>query len=862
MKSIVLPLYPRLRFPNLVCVVLLAVLASCGGGRNATPPLSDSKTDGLPAQPANPGAQPALPGMAELIATKAGSLVDADRYATGSLFKATLPNTNTQVNGTALTFMPTWNPAGGHDHTQAALAVYEFPLSGMTGAQNLTLSWATAPNDYGNLFIGLSNFNKNRWEWIQGSAAPIALPDIAPYQAADGRVFVAVMLLGLQNAELAWIRIGGNILPTAMLTAVSDTGATPFTAQFDAGASSDLDGTIVSYDYDFENDGGFELTGATAQEAHLYTAEGDYTCAVRVTDSDGGQATATFDVHAVAPGAGPTAVLAVDYAFHDAPYNAQLDASGSSAPNGIGKYEWDLDNDGSYETDSGLTPTQSWPIPGAGTFTAGLKVTDGIGLTSTATITSQGDVDGYDEVENNDDFATADAIPALNFSGFEGNLGDPGDSSGYDNDKDDWFAIPITGPTDLTLTMHYTYADADLDMKLMDVNGTSQLDSAASSDDDDSLSYTFTVPGTYFLHCYWFSGSTGLNADYTLEFRRLVSPTVSLGAIPTSGAAPLSVGFTATANDPDGTIARYEWDFGGDGNYEYNSGTAPTAVHVYNASGTHNATVKVTDNDGASSTSMVPITVTVTYDEVEPDDAFSDAQLLPAADSDRFFGNIGAGGPVDGDESDWYKFTGTAGQEIGTILTFDNNGANLKLALYELDGSTLIMDSEYGTTDDDEFVMFTPAANGTYFLNVTCPAGANSTDYVLSQYTYTLNEVEPNEDGNSGTPLPASPFVKFGGQLENHGASREPYDYYQVIIPAPGTHTIWLRFVDNEVDVDMELYDVPDESAPRVAYSTNTDSDERLTYAFLTAGNYYLRVYNYADGPDADGSIDYIIQMQ
>ncbi|MEE6283178.1 ThuA domain-containing protein [Georgenia sp. MJ170] len=84
------------------------------------------------------------------------------------------------------------------------------------------------------------------------------------------------------------------------------------------------------------------------------------------------------------------------------------------------------------------------------------------------------------------------------------------------------------------------------------------------------------------------------------------SPVVEATASETSGPAPLTVDFTATATDPDGdTPLTYAWDFG-DGE------TADTAEasHTYTAAGSYAATVTVTDARGATNSESVEITVT------------------------------------------------------------------------------------------------------------------------------------------------------------------------------------------------------------------------------------------------------------
>ena len=54
---------------------------------------------------------------------------------------------------------------------------------------------------------------------------------------------------------------------------------------FDGAGSSDDDGSISSYEWDWTNDGVFESTGSTAP--HSYSSEGEYTVKLRVTDNDG-----------------------------------------------------------------------------------------------------------------------------------------------------------------------------------------------------------------------------------------------------------------------------------------------------------------------------------------------------------------------------------------------------------------------------------------------------------------------------------------------------------------------------------------------------------------------------------------------
>ena len=85
-----------------------------------------------------------------------------------------------------------------------------------------------------------------------------------------------------------------------------------------------------------------------------------------------------------------------------------------------------------------------------------------------------------------------------------------------------------------------------------------------------------------------------------------LTPTASFTANPSSGQAPLTVSFDATASsDLDGTIESYAWDFG-DGS----TGSGQTTSHEYTSAGTHTVTLTVTDNDSATGSATATITAT------------------------------------------------------------------------------------------------------------------------------------------------------------------------------------------------------------------------------------------------------------
>ncbi|HMG35079.1 MAG TPA: glycoside hydrolase family 44 protein [Blastocatellia bacterium] len=82
-------------------------------------------------------------------------------------------------------------------------------------------------------------------------------------------------------------------------------------------------------------------------------------------------------------------------------------------------------------------------------------------------------------------------------------------------------------------------------------------------------------------------------------------PVARISASPTTGTSPLAVSFSGTgSSDPDGSISAYAWSFG-DGT----TASGSTTSHTYSSAGNFTATLTVTDNQGATSSTSVPITV-------------------------------------------------------------------------------------------------------------------------------------------------------------------------------------------------------------------------------------------------------------
>ena len=173
--------------------------------------------------------------------------------------------------------------------------------------------------------------------------------------------------------------LGRGILPNQAPAA--EFGATvtgDLSVALNASASTDPDGTVAGYSWDFGDGQTLETSDPVA--THEFAAAGTYTVSLTVTDDDGASSSAvTQQVTVIGPNALPVA------AFTATPgvLTASFDASASSDPDGsIAGYAWTF---GDGETGTGAQVSHDYAA--AGDYEVGLTVTDERGGTSTTTRT-------------------------------------------------------------------------------------------------------------------------------------------------------------------------------------------------------------------------------------------------------------------------------------------------------------------------------------------------------------------------------------------------------------------------------------------------------------------------------------------
>lgn len=182
---------------------------------------------------------------------------------------------------------------------------------------------------------------------------------------------------GLLDAEAALLAVTDGTPPTNEVPVANFTfSCTDLVCDFDGSASSDSDGSIVSYSWSFG------ATGVTA--SNTFASSGSYTVTLTVADDDGAS-NAVSKVVTVSEGSQNEApVAAFTYSCTD--LSCDFDGSGSSDDNGVTSYDWSFGATGA---------TASHTFSSAGSYTVTLTVTDAEGLqdnvSQTVTVTEPDD---------------------------------------------------------------------------------------------------------------------------------------------------------------------------------------------------------------------------------------------------------------------------------------------------------------------------------------------------------------------------------------------------------------------------------------------------------------------------------------
>ena len=186
---------------------------------------------------------------------------------------------------------------------------------------------------------------------------------------------------GLYSESYLAIKVLPNTDPLAVIESDVTGGGVPLTVNFSAAGSSDPDGDALSYAWDMDGDGEFELdTGSDPTALHEFVFIGEYQPAVRVTDEYGAVAVNSLAISVSTPvNQDPVAFISADPPTWSAPKTVTFSGEGSYDPDtGSGVnlvYSFDFDNDGIFDQSS-INKEASWYFEQPGTYPVKLVVED------------------------------------------------------------------------------------------------------------------------------------------------------------------------------------------------------------------------------------------------------------------------------------------------------------------------------------------------------------------------------------------------------------------------------------------------------------------------------------------------------
>ena len=357
-----------------------------------------------------------------------------------------------------------------------------------------------------------------------------------------------------------------NLPPVAAFTFSPTNPAVGSWAQFNASSSSDPDGSIVSYAWNYGD--GHTNSAAIPTDYHAFTAAGTYTVTLTVTDDDGATNSVSRTIQVGTVNLPPVA------AFTLSPTNpavggwVQFNASSSSDPDGsIVSYAWSYGDGG---TDSAATPTAYHPFSAAGTYTVTLTVTDDDGATNSISRTIQ--------------VGTANLPPIAAFT-FTPTSPSVGEYVRFD-------AYTSSDPDGTITSYRWSYGD-----------GTAPVTSSVPYAYHPFAAGTYTVTLTVTDN----DGATDTTSRSISVGVSLQPPVAAFTYAPVSPVVGQAILFNAqTSYDPDGSIVSYLWDLDGDGVDDLSG----SAVQItYTSAGTALVRLTVVDNDGLSSTATQAVVV-------------------------------------------------------------------------------------------------------------------------------------------------------------------------------------------------------------------------------------------------------------
>ena len=389
--------------------------------------------------------------------------------------------------------------------------------------------------------------------------------------------------------------------PAAVIDSIS-----PSPARFDDeiifnGTGSDINGTIMNYEWNSSIDGflsnekDFHITGLSV---------GNHAIRFRVQDNDGDWSEWATAILVVNPNSVPISTIE-----SISPSSARFDSeitfngSGSDSDGIIIAYEWNSSIDGFLSNESNFN------IRG---FTLGIHI---------ISFRVQDNDESWSEWNMTEMEIYPNSYPIANITNVYPDSFSMESSFGF---------RPESCCTESEGTFIFFEGEGyDSDGQIIDYSWSSSLDgflSNQSSFSTDSLSVGYHV--IYFTVLdndnTWSNQS---NVETKFETVWIYSKPEADAGLDQSSIRGVSIDFHGQGYDVDGEIVLWEWDFDGDGIFDWASPVSGVATRSFSGTGDFNPILRVTDNDGFTDTDFFSLKInTEEYDF--PDDMPSETLTL------------------------------------------------------------------------------------------------------------------------------------------------------------------------------------------------------------------------------------------